>query len=321
MIGKLSPDRLDRIIERTGAEDGAVRLGPALGEDAAVIELPGTNLIVSTDPLSLAAEELGRLAVHVACNDVATAGARPRWVTSALFLPDDDPDVLETLIDQLDETARALDVAIVGGHTEYAPALERPLAVLTAFGTTDRPVSTGGADPGDVIVLAGTAGIEGTGILATDFREELIDRGVELADIERGAERTGSISVVEPAIAVRSLATGMHDPTEGGIVAGLVEIAAAADCRIEVDPDAIPVGTDTAALCAAMDVDPLRIFGSGALLVTVRPKDRAAAVDALAATGIEASVIGRVTEGDPIVTLGEERVAELPRDQLYPLWE
>ncbi len=321
MIGKLSPDRLDRVLERTGIEDDAVRLGPALGEDAAIIELAGTNLVVSTDPLSLAAEDLGRLAVHVACNDVATGGARPRWVTTALFLPEDDPETLELLVGQLDETARALEVAIVGGHTEYAPTLDRPLAVLTAFGVTDRPVRTGGATPGDVVVLAGTAGIEGTGILATDFRDELIDRGVEPAIIDRGAERTASVSIVESALAVRSLATGMHDPTEGGVLAGLVEVAGASECGIDVNLDAIPVATDTAAICAAMNVDPYRVFGSGALLVTVRPDNRDAALEALSATGVTATQIGTVVEGDPVVTMGDERIEVAPRDQLYPLWE
>ena len=321
MIGKVPPTTLAAILDRTGVDDPAVQLGPGFGEDAAVIDLGTTWLVISTDPLSLAAEELGHLAIHVACNDVAVGGARPRWVTTALFVPDEDPETIDLLTGQLDETARCLDVAIVGGHTEYAPSLDRPLAVLTAFGVTDHPVSTGGANPDDVVILTGGPAIEGTAILATDFRDDLRKRGVAPAVIDRGADRIAAISVVDEAMAVRTFASGMHDPTEGGVLAGLVEIAHAAGCRLDIDPTHIPVPSDTAVICDAMDVDPLCIFGSGALLVTVPAADTAAALEALAALDGEATVIGTVVDGSPAVHLGETLVTEVPRDHLYPLWE
>jgi len=171
MIGKLDPDTLDQVLERTGASSGDLLTGAAYGEDAAAIDLgDGETLVVSSDPISLAADRAGTLGVYVACNDVAASGADPEFLTNVVFLPDDDESTLATLTDQLDAAADDLGVTIVGGHTEYVPALERPLLSLTAFGRTDRYIPTGGAQPGEKLLLTKGAAIEGTGILATISR-------------------------------------------------------------------------------------------------------------------------------------------------------
>ena len=77
MTGKLGPEALAEVLAATGADDAAVDVGAAYGEDAAAIDLAGTEstLVVAADPLSLAADAVGELAVHVACNDVAASAA------------------------------------------------------------------------------------------------------------------------------------------------------------------------------------------------------------------------------------------------------
>lgn len=233
MTGKLGPDALAEVLAATGADDAAVDMGPAYGEDAAAIDLAGTEstLVVAADPLSLAADAVGELAVHVACNDVAASGADPRWLTHTLFLPDDDATRRRTVTQQVDATARDLGVAIVGGHTEVLPSLERPLCSMTALGTTDRFVSSGGAEPGDRLLLTKGAGIEATAILATDFREACAEAGVSAATLDAAAGFLDEVSVVPDAAAVRDAATAMHDPTEGGLLTALVETASASGDR------------------------------------------------------------------------------------------
>ena len=338
MIGKLDPDRLARVLERTGASNPALLTGAAYGEDAAAIDLGEETLVVSADPISLAADRAGTLGVHVACNDVAASGADPEFLTNVIFLPDDDAETLETLTAQLDTAAAGIDVAIVGGHSEYVPALSRPLLSLTAFGRTDRYIPTGGARPGDAVLLTKGAAIEGTGILATDFVDDLRAAGVAEDTIDRAAAFFEEISVLEDSRALRSVATAMHDPTEAGLVAAGVEMAAASGVDLVVERAAVPIRPETATICGAMDVDPLRIFGSGALLATVPPEATDAALDALAASGIEAAVIGEATEpaaaavdpeagGDSAtesdtagLVLDGERLTDAGTDQLYPLW-
>ena len=321
MIGKLPAAVLrESILSKTGASDERVQLGPRYGEDAAAIDIGPTTLVVSTDPLSLASEAVGTLGVHVACNDVAASGGTPAWLTNCLFLPQDDPDQLETIVEDIHRTAASIDVAIVGGHSEYAPDLTRPLLVLTAFGTTDRFIPTGGGQPGDRILLTRAAGIEGTAILASEFRSALIDHVDEEA-LERAGEFLSEIDVIPAAKALQSVATGLHDPTEGGVLTGLYEMAEATDRTFVVDREAIPIRSLTTRLCDVMEVDPLAIFGSGALLATVPAHSAEEAVEAVEATGTSATIIGRVEDGREGLVLDGQAVTTPPEDELYRFWQ
>jgi len=325
MIGKLDPETLRTIVDRTGASNPALVTGAAYGEDAAAIDLGEETLVVSSDPISLAAEAAGTLGVNVACNDIAAAGADPEFLTNVVFLPNDDPETVATLTDQLDTAADDLGVTIVGGHTEYVSALSRPLLSLTAFGRTDRHVPTGGAEPGDTLLLTKGAAIEATGIIATDFAADIRAAGVDDATIGRAADFFEEISILEDSRAIREVATGMHDPTEGGVVTGLVELAAAAGVDAVVERAAVPVRPETETVCDALGVDPLRVFGSGALLAAVPDGEAAAARSRLADRGIEAAVIGELTApADPeqgALVLDGERIVDGGRDELYPFWE
>jgi hydrogenase expression/formation protein HypE len=316
MPGKVSPDDLlSDVFSRTGAPDEGVLQGPADGEDAAALAVGDETLVVSSDPISLATTHVGTLGVSVACNDVAVAGVDPRWLTVVLVLPDEG--ALDPVTSDLDTAARELGVAIVGGHSEFDESRDRPLTCLTAMGTGEF-IPTSGAQPGDRVLLTKAAAIEGTAILAADFGDDL---GVEEETRERAESFLDEISVVPDARALREHATAMHDPTEGGIVTGLQELARAADVRLEVDRDAIPVRPETTVLTDAAGVDPLRIFGSGATLAAVPELEVDAALDALSAAGIEGTVIGSVREGHGELVLDGESVTEPVRDDLYPLWE
>ena len=320
MIGKLDPEALGLVLSRTGATDDDVLVGPRYGEDAAAMQVGDETLVVSSDPLSLARERLGSLAVDVACNDVAACGADPRWLTNVVFLPDDDPEMLDVVTGQIDAAAESLGVSIVGGHAEYAPDLSRPTVSMTCMGLADEFVPTGGARPGDRLVLTKGAGIEGTAILATDFSERVEAAGV--GTIERAERFFDEISVAPEARVLREYATAMHDPTEGGVVTGLLEMATAAGVRLDTERSAMPVREPTRALCDAAAVDPLRIFGSGALLAAVPEEHVDDALADLDDADVDATVVGTAVETDrPGVVIDDELVEDAPRDDLYALWE
>jgi len=317
MPGKVSPeDLLEQVFGRTGVADETVIQGPAYGEDAAAIDPPAGTLVVSSDPISLAASQIGTLGVYVACNDVAVSGADPRWLTVVLMLPDEG--VLEAVTEDVDAAAREVGATVVGGHSEYVDALERPLVCLTAMGVAEEYVPTGGANPGDRLVLTKAAGLEGAAVLAADFGEDLeVDDDV----LERAEGFLEEVSVVPDARVLREYATAMHDPTEGGVAAGLSELARASEVRLEVSREAIPVREETRALCEAAEVDPLRIFGSGSVVAAVPEAEVEDALEALADAGLEGAEIGRVCEGEPELRIDDEAIAEPVEDDLYPLWE
>jgi len=326
MIGKLDSEMLATVLSQTGASNPAVLTGAAYGEDAAAIDLGDETLVVSSDPISLAAEAAGTLGVHIACNDIAAAGADPEFLTNVLFLPDDNPQTIQTLTSQLDAAADELGVSIVGGHTEYVPALSRPLLSLTAFGRTDSHISSGGARPGDKLLLTKGAAIEATGIIATDFVDQLRKAGVDETTIERAAGFFDEISVLPDSRALRTVATAMHDPTEGGVYTGVFEMAAAAGVDFVVDRKSVPIRPETETVCAAMDIDPLRTFGSGALLATVPADAVATARQRLTDAGIVATVIGEAIESPTgadsgALVLDGERTVDGGSDALYPFWE
>jgi len=321
MIGKVDPDSLrEFVLGRAGTPDDRVLQGPSYGEDTAAIELDGGILVVNADPISMAVGRIGTLGVDVAANDVAASGADPEWLTSVVLLPGEE-GALGPITDQLDGAARRLGIAIVGGHSEFAPALDSPMLVLTCFGLTDRYVPTGGAEPGDRVVLTKGAGIEATAILATDFRDRLEGR-VSDTTLDAAEGFYDGVSVVPDAAVLRVYANAMHDPTEGGLVDGLLELAAASGVRLEIEREAIPVRRETRQLCEAMGVDPLRTFGSGSLLAAVPPESTDDALADLEGAGIDGAVVGTVEGSDrPALVLGGETFTEPVRDDMYALWE
>ncbi|WP_224449611.1 AIR synthase family protein [Haloprofundus salilacus] len=328
MTGKFTPDDLAAyVFSRAGAPNDDLLVGPAFGEDAAAVRVGGETLVVSTDPISLAAERIGTLGVAIVSNDVAACGGVPEWLTCTILLPDDDAALLDTITAQLDAEADRLGITIVGGHTESVSALSRPLLSLTCAGTADRYVSTSGARPGDRILLTKAAGVEGTAVLASDFAEEFGAPADLVADATAFFD---DLSVIPDAAALTPFATAMHDPTEGGVVAGLTEMAVAGDAVLSVDPDDVPVRAETRRLCDAAGVDPLRILGSGALAATVPEDCVDEALAALDDAGVDAAEIGIVERSERLaetdaeaagLRLGDEFFASPPEDEMYALWE
>jgi hydrogenase expression/formation protein HypE len=325
-MSKLSPADLARyIFSRTGAASDGLEVGPGYGEDAAAIAVDEGTMVVSTDPISLAAERIGTLGVAIASNDVAACGGVPEWLVSSIFLPESDTDLLDTITAQLDAEASRLGITIVGGHTETVVGLSQPLLSLTCMGFADRYVPTRGAEPGDAVILTKAAGIEATAVIATDFRDDLAAAGVDAATVDRAEGFFGDISVLPDSVVLAPVATAMHDPTEGGVLNGLVELACASQVRIDLDAAAVPVRPETRALCEAVGVDPLRVLGSGALLATVPSDEADATVAALDAEGIDATVVATVedtTTGDDVgVVLDGRQFTGGVRDEMYDLWE
>jgi hydrogenase expression/formation protein HypE len=325
-MSKLSPERLEKyIFSRTGAPNEDLLAGPGYGEDAAAFATDGTTMVVSTDPISLAADRIGTLGVAIASNDVAACGGIPEWLVVTIFLPDDDEERLDTVTGQIDAEARRLGITIVSGHTETLAALDRPLLSLTCIGPTDRYVPTSGANPGEAVILTKGAGIEASAVLATDFRDAVVEAGVEPAVVERAESFFDDVSVLPESAVLAPVATAMHDPTEGGVLNGLVELACASGVHVELDSEAVPVREETRRLCAAMGVDPLRILGSGAMLATVPAEESTRVISTLESEGIDATVIATVSAADDPADVGVHcdgrQYRDSVRDDMYDLWE
>jgi hydrogenase maturation factor len=325
--GKLPAAMLAELLSRIAHRDPRVIAGPAIGRDAAVIDLGDRMLVAKTDPVTFASERIGWYAVNVNANDIACMGARPAWFLATALLPAGAEDSLPARIfDDLQHACGALDIELVGGHTEVTLGIDRPVVIGAMLGEASRDeiVLGEGVAHGDAVLLTKGIAIEGTALLARDAPDALRARGVPAAVIAAAAAMLfdPGISVVADARAICGAVRPrlMHDPTEGGLATALSELAQAARSTIHITRDAIPVFDETRALCAALDLDPLGLLASGALLAVVAENDVSAAQRTLHERGIECSRIGRIVTGDPAVILeAENQAAPLPsfaRDEL-----
>jgi hydrogenase maturation factor len=328
--GKLPPELLrGLVLGRLGARRAETLVPAALGIDAAVIGLdPDWACVLTCDPITTATSGAGRLAVHVVCNDLAAMGAEPVGVLTTLLFPAGVAAVeIGELMTEIDVTALSMNVEVLGGHTEVAPGLSAPLVVMTGIGKVrrDRVLTAGGGRPGAALLLTKAAALEGSHVLANDLGSRLRQLRVSDSVLDAARGYGEALSVVAEARRAADLgAMAMHDPTEGGVVGALWEMAEASGCGFRVSVAAIPVRAPTRAICAALGVDPLRLIASGALLIACA--DGASMLSGLTDDGIEAAEIGALTPLETGRVLvhpdgHEEKVDSPSRDELYRVLE
>jgi len=302
-----------------------------VGRDAAVISFDERYLVIKTDPITFASDQIGWYAVHINANDISCTGARARWFLATLLLPEarTDEALVDTITEQIADACLELGVQPVGGHTEITHGLDRPIVVGCMVGevSPERLVRPEGARPGDALLLTKGIAVEGTAIIAREKGGELA--GIDQSVLERcqGFLYDPGISVVRDA-AVATAAGGvhaMHDPTEGGLATGLWELAEAAGVGLEVDKAAIPILSETRILCARLGLDPLGLISSGALLLAVASQDTDAILKALEEAGIAAARIGHVAQRAHGIMLrdgnDERPLRPFARDEITRLFE
>ena len=319
--GKLAPDFLGRLVAADLPPE--VRLGPRVGEDACAIEVAAGTLVAATDPITLTGSGVGAHAVVINANDVAVTGARPRWFLACVLLPEGTTaGEAEALFAGMRRALDEVGAVLVGGHTEVTGAVRQPLVVGQMLGMAgERTVPTGGLRPGHAVVQVGPAPVEGAAVLADLLPPERLAALPEgTLDAARIALDTPGISVVEPALAAaRAGASALHDPTEGGLSAGLHEMADASGVALNLDAERIAWFDAGVALCAAAGLDPWGTLASGTLLAGFAPDRLDEALRHLARAGHTAAVIGRATAGSGVAFADGTPLPRHERDELSRL--
>lgn len=298
-LGKLPPELLQSdILSFAGFERPEVKIGPRIGEDAAVIEWPsGKFLVVSSDPIVGASQGAGRLLVFVNANDIFSKGGEPAYLVVTLIIPAcDGHEKASRIMAEIDGACRETGIAIVGGHTEFTDRYDVPVIVGTIFGTASRILRVEDVIPGDLIIMTKHAGLEGMTILAQD-RRDLLAPILEEKEIDEVKSWAESLSIGPEARCMRACARFMHDPTEGGLLGGLSEIASLMRWGMQVDLDAVPIHPYTRRVAKTLGFDPCRLISSGALVGIIPESSATNCLIELEAEGIPAAVIGRIVEG------------------------
>ncbi len=315
-VGKLPMGILEDLLGKYCAPDPRVLMGPGIGRDATVIEMGERLVVVKTDPITFATERIGWYAVHINANDVACVGARPRWFLADLLLPEraTSQELVEEILSQIKEACGELGCVLCGGHTEISLGLERPVVVGVMVGEVEKGklIPSNGAKPGDVVLLTKQIAIEGTSLLAREHPKLRVSLTED--EILRCSELLFSpgISVVREAIAASEtgFVHAMHDPTEGGLMTALWEMARACGLDIIVHEEKIPVMKETEKVAEVLGIDPLGLLASGSLIICVGRDGVEKVLSAIAAAGVQATSIGEVKEGkgNVLVSRGRDMV-------------
>lgn len=322
-IGKVPENVLKRsVIRQLHTRRNEVLLGAGVGEDCAALELePDEVFVLSTDPITGTVHEIGKLAILITTNDLASAGAEPVGVMLTILLPEhfEEPELRE-LMQELEEEAAAVNVQIMGGHTEVTRAVTQPLVSVCGVGKAKKGqiVSTGGAVPGMDMIATKWIGLEGTAIIAHEKEQELKERFSQNF-IDKAKALDVYLSVMsEAATAVKSGVGAMHDVTEGGIFGALWEMAEASGVGLEIDLKKIPIRQETVEICEFFHINPYELISSGCMLMAAADGNQL--VLDLKKAGIPATIIGKATDSNDRVLLtgGERRFLEPPKtDELY----
>lgn len=321
--GKLDSELLRNIVfNNITCHREEVMVRPSIGEDCAVLDFGEYACVMSTDPITGAANEVGRLAVHISCNDIASNGVEPMGLMLTIMAPEGTTaEDINEIMKQSGEAAAELNVEIIGGHTEITPAVNKIVISSTAIGRQlkEKVVLTKGAKPKDLIIMTKNVALEGTAIIAHDFEERLRkDLGDSIVEEAKGMMKNISV-VKEGVIAGKIGVTGMHDITEGGLLGALWEICEASSVGAILYKDKVNMASSTEKICEYFKVDPFKLISSGCMLITVSKEKARKLLDGLDSNGIEASIIGEITEEGRYIKDGGELIEIDPpeSDELY----
>lgn len=303
-IGKIPISILNStVLKLTGAESGRVATPARAGLDFAAVRAGNGFVVISADPVTGVSKEIGKYAMTVSANDVATCGHRPQFAESVILLPEGSTSLqVAKIARQIHEAARHLEIAIVGGHTEVTPGLHHPIVIITAFSYVEDYITSGDAMPEDTILMTKTAGLEGTAVLAG--LKSYLDH----------------LSVVDEAVA--AYGTGrvraMHDCTEGGVLGAVFEMALASGLGFELEEGKVPIAIETAKLCQKWGIDPMKLIGSGALLLSAEKGREQEVISALAP--LKVSIVGTFKKSSKVLVRRDGTrmtLAEAPEDELW----
>lgn len=265
--------------------------------DAALLPKPEHALAFSADsfvvsPLFFPGGDIGALAVFGTANDLAVAGARPRWLSLSLILEEGLPlTTLDALLSSIAEAAGRIDVTIVTGDTKVVPrgAADGIFIQTTGIGELIHPPPPGPTAivPGDELIVSGPIGRHGIAVLVA--REQL---AIEPPPVSDCGPLVAAVEAIRgTGIAVRA----MRDGTRGGVAAVLHEWAAASGCTLAIDERQVPVSAEVRGTSELLGLDPLHVANEGTMLVAVSPADGERTVEALSRLPETAcaAVIGR----------------------------
>jgi hydrogenase expression/formation protein HypE len=292
--------------------------------DAVPLDLPQGEPVFTTDgfivqPLEFPGGDIGSLAVHGTCNDLAVAGATPQFLSLNAFIEEGlEIELLERIVASIGRTARESGVPVVAGDTKVLPRGQGGGLYLATSGIGIRPPALSlGMDriePGDRLLVSGPVGDHGIAVMLA--REQFGLRGELLSDAANVLPFTSAL-LQHPGLRF------MRDPTRGGLATVAHEISRSTSHQVILSEAAIPVRDSVRSVCDILGYDPLFLPCEGRVVAVVEEKSAQKALELWRSLpgGAEAAMVGEITESDTLVILetelgGRRILEELEEDPL-----
>jgi HAD superfamily hydrolase (TIGR01549 family) len=318
--GKLPNEFLELFLKDFDLDDPSVLIKPRVGEDTAAVDIENEEIaVLKTDPITFATDAIGSYAVLVNANDIATAGAVPRWFLTTLMFPVGTSGfIIHDVMDRLDAVCRQWGITLCGGHTEITDAVNRPVVTGMMVGTVTRNgiIDKQNIQSGDRVLLTKGVCVEGTAIIAREFGSELARLGVAPEDLKNYRRFLDHISILKEARIAADTpgVSALHDVTEGGLATAVEELSMVGGHRIRIEMDNIPVYDETERICDLLMIDPLGLIGSGSLLICCSDAAHDILKQKLEEAGIQVTVIGIVIDaGKGVEAVRGNAPAEWPK--------
>ena len=292
--------------------------------DAVPLALNGSDVMFTTDgftvqPLEFPGGNIGSLAVHGTTNDLAVAGATPKYLSLNAFIEEGmEVAVLDRIIKTLAATARAIGVEVVAGDTKVLRRGEGGGLYLATTGIGIRNPHKLGLNlikDGDVILVSGPIGDHGISVMLA--REEFGLHGEVISDA------ASVLPLTQEALKIPGLRF-MRDPTRGGLATVAHELHRATGMGITLSQTDIPVRNPVQSVCEMLGYDPMYLACEGRVVAVIAPEDAEQLLQRWQALpeGEGAAIIGSVGGAGTHVLLqtelGGERILEELEDDPLP---
>ncbi len=309
--GKLTLKELDNLINSFKSKNVSTS---KVGDDVAYLKNGEKLIVLTCDPISATEKSIGNLAVDINMNDLFSAGSNPIGIMVTLILPTNyDYSSVEKIMSDIDNKCLEYDISILGGHTEFSDAVNRPIVNICAVGSTDRIIND--IEVGCDIVITKSLGLEGTVIFFDEL--ECIRKKLSSSEIKEIDSYRNLLSIKDEAnIAKKYRILKMHDITEGGFIGAMHELFNNREFGALLYKN-LPISDLTFKVCNIVGADPNRLISSGSLIIFVDKKDTSQLIEELKKSGINATLVGEVVNEKGIHFIDASELIYQSGDSLY----
>jgi hydrogenase expression/formation protein HypE len=311
--GRFMRELIDAVFARHLANPGL-----DVQADAVPLHLDGEPMFTTdgftVQPLEFPGGNIGTLAVHGTVNDLAVAGALPRYLSLSAILEEGlEVALLERVVAGLAAAAREAGVSVVAGDTKVVPRGQGGGLYLITSGVgvrlSSQPLGLERVRAGDRLLVSGPVGDHGIAVMLA--REEFGLHGDLCSDCACVLPLTRALLDL-PGLRF------MRDPTRGGLATVAHEIAQVSGCSVRLWEVAVPVRDPVRSVCEMLGYDPYYLACEGRVVAVVAADQAETALARWRALpeGQDAALIGQVEAGRPGVVLETELGGERLLDEL-----